>query len=168
MTRRSSIGSRPSFWAVGRLTTALPVEVQALRNDQDRVGYNLRNFPASHGSRPPDGPLAVPVRHPDAVDSIVNEVYWHAVVTPAPTIRFVVARSADARSAIRASGIRRRASREWLESPERRVLDILSLSRNVGRSGVFGNYEPPASRALINTGYASSVELTALRGLEDD
>jgi hypothetical protein len=135
---------------------------------QIRVGYNLRNFPGydPEATTPPP-----PARYGrlDAVDAIVNEVYWHAVPNPDPEQPTVVARPADAPVSYPCLWDTPQHDRvEWLGiASSGGLLDILSLARNTGEVlGVFGAFNIPDDPSLLNLGYASSVKFTELAALD--
>jgi hypothetical protein len=132
------------------------------------VGYNLRNFV---GYDPTQTVPPPPTRFGrlDAVDAIVNEVYWHTVLNPDPDKPTVVARAADAPVSYPCLWDTPQHDRvEWLGIAQSGGPgDIFSLARNVGEVlGVFGNFAIPDHPNPFSPGYPSSVKFTQLKSLE--
>jgi cytochrome c peroxidase len=132
-----------------------------------RDGYNQRNFFGYDTART----AAAPPTHYgrlDAVDAIVNEVYWHAVNQPDPDQPTVVSRPADAPVSFPCIwDTPQHKLVEWLGIAQSGGIgDIFSLSRNTGEVlGVFGDFDIPADSPLL-PGYASSVKFNELNQLE--
>ena len=134
-----------------------------------RGGYNERNFPDYDPARAAPATLTNYGRL-DAVDAIVNEVYWAASKVQDLDNPKVVAHPADAP-----------VSYPFLwDAPQHDLVewlgiakgggpgDIFSLSRNVGEVlGVFGDFVIPEKTTLLNLGYTSSVKFRELMALED-
>jgi hypothetical protein len=138
------------------------------RSIKIRDGYNRRNFPGYDPAR--TAPTAL-TRYGelDAVDAIVNEVYWAAVKDPNLDQPTVVARAADAPVSYPFLWDTPQHDRvEWLGIAKGGgPADIFSLSRNVGEVlGVFGDFTIPDDPSLLNLGYHSSVEFSRLEALE--
>jgi cytochrome c peroxidase len=134
-----------------------------------RVGYNLRNFPGYNPNLTAPPPTAHYGRL-DAVDAIVNEVFWHAVDNPDLDHPTVVSRPADAPVSYPFLWDTPQHDRvEWLGIAKSGGLgDIFSLSRNVGEVlGVFGDFAIPDNPSLLNVGYPSSIKFSNLKALED-
>jgi hypothetical protein len=136
---------------------------------QIRIGYNLRNFPDYDPKQSIPPP---PSRYGrlDAVDAIVNEVYWHAVKAPDPTQPTVVARPADAPVSYPCLWDTPQHDRvEWLGiAKSGGPLDVFSLARNTGEVlGVFANFNIPDDPTLLSLGYSSSVKFPELEALEN-
>jgi hypothetical protein len=141
-----------------------------------RDGYNRRNFlgynPNATTPEPPEryGTL-------DAVDAIVNEVFWRTVKDPDPAQPTVVAKPCDAAVSYPFLWDTPQIDNvEWLgfapngkvgESIEGAAGDVSGLPRNVGEVlGVFGEFfvhDNPG--LLLNLGYSSSVRFTDLVAL---
>lgn len=133
-----------------------------------RVGYNLRNFVGFDPKQTGPSPLTHYGRL-DAVDSIVNEVYWRSVRNPDLNNPTIVARPADAL-----------VSYPFLwDTPQSDLVEwlgvaksggpggIFSLSRNTGEVlGVFGDFEIPDPPSTFKPGYPSSVKFAQLKELE--
>jgi hypothetical protein len=138
-----------------------------------RDGYNVRNFP---GYDPNANAPAAPIRYGvlDAVDAIVNEVFWRTVPNPDPANPAVVAKPCNAPVSYPFIWDTPQLDKvEWLGiAPNGKVGDslegitgsVLGLPRNVGEVlGVFGEFvvhDNPTS--LLNLGYSSSVRFTEL------
>ncbi|WP_315850080.1 di-heme-cytochrome C peroxidase [Singulisphaera acidiphila] len=134
-----------------------------------RSGYNQRNFP---GFDPARTEATEPTRFGrlDAVDAIVNEVYWHAVKAPESSPPTVVSKTADAPVSYPFLWDTPQHDRvQWLGiAKSGGLLDIFSLSRNVGEVlGVFGDFTIPNEPSLLTFGYPSSVKFSGLEDLED-
>jgi cytochrome c peroxidase len=134
-----------------------------------RVAYNLRNF-AGYNPNLLEQPPPSRYARLDAVDAIVNEVYFHA--TPAAGLGSPIAGAmlADAPASypflwdtpqhdfVQWLGIARSGG----------PLDIFSLSRNVGEVlGVFAEVTIPEKPSVLSIGYASSVKVPELIDLEN-
>lgn len=133
-----------------------------------RVGYNLRNFV---GYDPKQIDPVPPTRFGrlDAVDAIVNEVYWRSVRNADLDKPTVVARPADALVSYPCIWDTPQHDRvEWLGIAKGGGPDgVFSLSRNVGEVlGVFGDFAIPDDPTLLNLGYHSSVKFSQLKDLE--
>jgi hypothetical protein len=145
------------------------LKTELARSIKIRAGYNLRNFP---GYDPKQTAPTTLTRYGqlDAVDAIVNEVYWAAVKNPDPDKPTVVARPADA--AVSYPFLWDTPQHDFVEwlgiAKGGGPGDIFSLSRNVGEVlGVFGDFIIPDDPSLLNLGYHSSVEFSNLGALED-
>jgi hypothetical protein len=146
------------------------LKAQLVASIQTRVAYNLRNFP---GFDPRQTTPPAPTRYGrlDAVDAIVNEVYYHA--QPAAT------RAASPIAATKLANAPvsypflwdtpQHDFVEWLGIARNGGLnDVLTLSRNVGQVlGVFGDFAIPETPRLLHLGYSSSVKIFNLSGLEN-
>ena len=145
------------------------LKAQMVASLQTRVGYNLRNFPGydPRWTTPPP-----PARYGrlDAVDAIVNEVYYHAAKAADLTSPIVGALLANAPVSYPCLwDTPQHDYVEWLGIAKNGgVLDVLTLSRNVGEVlGVFGDFAIPESPSLLHLGYPSSVRVVNLTALEN-
>ena len=152
-------------------TAANQVELKAqiLASLRIRAGYNLRNFP---GYDPRELAPPAPTRYGrlDAVDAIVNEVYYHSVKTADLTTPTVNTRSANAPASYPCLwDTPQHDYVEWLGIAKNGgLLDVHTLSRNVGEVlGVFGDFAIPETPPLLHLGYASSVKVLNLTTLEN-
>lgn len=133
-----------------------------------RVGYNLRNFPGYDPSQISPPPVPSQYGRLDAVDAIVNEAYHLAIRTPDPNNPTEESQPANAPVSYPFLwDTPRHKVVEWLGiAKSGGPLDVLSLSRNVGKViGVFGDVEIPANPSIL--GYRSSVKLPELDTLEN-
>jgi hypothetical protein len=133
-----------------------------------RAGYNLRNFPGYD----PSQPLQPPTRFGrlDAVDSIVNEVYHFAEKNPNPDQPAATSQLANAPVSYPFLwDTPQHDVVEWLGIAKNGgPLDVLTLSRNVGEVvGVFADVAIPDDPSILSLGYASSVKIPAIVGLEN-
>jgi hypothetical protein len=149
-------------------TNQSELKAQLAASLKTRVGYNLRNFPGYDPTKtsPP------PARYGrlDAVDSIVNEVYHHAVKAADLTSPTVNTKPADAPVSYPFLwDTPQHDFVEWLGIAKNGGPgDILTLSRNVGEAlGVFGDFAIPEVPTLLNLGYPSSVKVAEIGALED-
>jgi hypothetical protein len=136
---------------------------------KERDGYNQRNF---LGYDPNALKLERPTRFGrlDAVDAIVNEVFWHAVKDPSADPKIVAIRP-DALVSYPClwDTPKHFKNLEWIGiAKSGGPFDFFSLARNVGEVlGVFGNFEIPDRPSAFRPGYASSVKFQELRNLEN-
>jgi len=149
-------------------TTRTELKHELAASIKIRVGYNLRNFVGYDPKATAPTPLTRFGRL-DAVDAIVNEVYWRSVKSPDLDKPTVVARPADAP-----------VSYPFLwDTPQSDLVEwlgiaksggpggLFSLSRNVGEVlGVFGDFDIPDPPKVLSPGYPSSVKFTNLKELE--
>ncbi len=130
---------------------------------EERVGYNLRNFPGYD----PKVPAPAPSNYArlDAVDAIVNEVYYHAVASPKSPIENTKPADASVSYPFLWDTPQQKLE-QWIGIAESGgPFDIFSLSRNVGEvMGVFADYTVPDEPVF---GYPSSVRGVNLYALED-
>jgi hypothetical protein len=145
------------------------LQAQLVTSLKARVNYNLRNFP---GFDPRQTSAPPPSRYGrlDAVDAIVNEVYYHALGGAEQPSPIAGARLATAPVSYPCLwDTPQHDFVEWLGIARNGgALDVLTLSRNVGEVlGVFGDFAIPASPPFLHLGYASSVRILNLTSLEN-
>ena len=121
---------------------------------------------------PPDYRRRPPLRYGrlDAVDAIVNEVYYHAVTAADLISPIVGAKLANAPVSYPFLwDTPQHDFVEWLGIAKNGgPLDVLTLSRNVGEVlGVFGDFAIPEDPSLLHLGYSSSVRILDLGDLEN-
>jgi hypothetical protein len=141
------------------------LRAQIAKEIDNREAYNLRNFPGFVANHAPPSPANF--TRLDAVGAIVNEVYHHAVKAPAsPTENTSPANAPVSYPFIWDTPYQR--LEQWIGIAQSGgVLDVDSLSRNVGEViGVFGDLAIPTDPSIL--GYSSSVKVMELRKLEDD
>ncbi len=129
-----------------------------------RVAYNLRNFPGYNPTAP--APSPADYARLDAVGAIVNEVYYHAVKSPSsPTDNTKPANAPVSYPFIWDTP--QQELEQWTGiAKSGGTLDVLSLSRNVGEVlGVFADFVIPHDPSPL--GYSSSVRIFNLVDLED-
>jgi len=145
------------------------LQAQMVVSLKNRVGYNLRNF-AGYDPRQTTPPAPTRYGRLDAVDAIVNEVYYHAVPAANLTSPIVGAKLANAPVSYPCLwDTPQHDYVEWLGIAKNGgALDVLTLSRNVGEVlGVFGDFAIPESPSLLHLGYSSSVRVVNLTTLEN-
>ena len=146
------------------------LKAQMVASLKARVGYNpAQRFP---GYDPRQSTPPPPSRYGrlDAVDSIVNEVYYHAVKAADLTSPIVGAKLANAPVSYPCLwDTPQHDYVEWLGIAKNGgPLDVNTLSRNVGEVlGVFGDFAIPESPSLLHLGYPSSVRIVNLTLLEE-
>ena len=129
-----------------------------------RVAYNLRNFPGYNPNVP--APPPADYARLDAVDAIVNELYYHAVKSPtSPTENTKPANAPVSYPFIWDTP--QQKLEQWIGiAKSGGPADVDSLARNVGEVlGVFADLVIPDHPTFL--GYSSSVKVSNLRGLED-
>ena len=122
---------------------------------KEREGYNVRNFPADAKSLP---------GRVDAFGAILNEVY-HNIVKLAPDAPYDV-NTMPANAPVSYPCLWDTPQHDFVQwNGAAANGDLGSLGRNVGEVlGVFGHVEIPDKPGI--TGYASSVKVQNLRGIE--
>lgn len=140
------------------------LKAQLAESIEQRVAYNLRNFPGYD----PHAPVPPPANYGrlDAVGAIVNELYHHAVKSPAsPTDNTQPANAPVSYPFIWDTPFQE--IEQWIGiAKSGGILDIDSLARNVGEVlGVFGDFVIPDRPSVL--GYSSSVKISNLRDLEN-
>jgi cytochrome c peroxidase len=145
------------------------LQAQLVTSIRTRVGYNLRNFPG-YDPRQTTPPPTTRYGRLDAVDAIVNEVYYHAQTAAAQASPIAGAMLANAPVSYPCLwDTPQHDYVEWLGIAKNGgLLEVGTLSRNVGEVlGVFGDFAIPDSPSLFHVGYASSVKFENLRSLEN-
>jgi hypothetical protein len=141
------------------------LKAQLAKSIEDRVGYNLRNFPGYAPDQAPPPPSNY--ARLDAVGAIVNEVYHHAVKSPTSPIENTKPANAPVSYPCIWDAPYQKLE-QWLGiASSGGPLGVESLARNVGEViGVFGDLEIPDKPSIL--GYASSIKMRNLAKLEDD
>jgi hypothetical protein len=145
------------------------LKAQMVVSLKNRVGYNLRNF-AGYNPRLSTPPAPTHYGRLDAVDAIVNEVYYHAV--PAANLTSPIVGAVLANAPVSYPCLWDTPQHDYVEwlgiAKNGGALDVLTLSRNVGEVlGVFGDFAIPETPSLLHLGYSSSVRVVNLTKLED-
>ncbi len=141
----------------------LLLKAQLAATIDNRIAYNLRNFPGYNPREP--APAPADYARLDAVGAIVNEVYYHAAKAPAsPTENTKVANAPVSYPCIWDTPFQE--LEQWIGiAKSGGALDVLSLSRNVGEVlGVFADFVIPNNPSPL--GYSSSVKVLNLVELE--
>jgi hypothetical protein len=145
------------------------LKAQMVESLKTRVGYNLRNFPG-YDPRVITPPAPGRYGRLDAVDAIVNEVYYHA--TKAADLTSPIVGALLANAAVSYPCLWDTPQHDFVEwlgiAKNGGLLDVNTLSRNVGEVlGVFGDFAIPETPSLLHLGYQSSVKIVNLTNLEN-
>jgi cytochrome c peroxidase len=146
------------------------LKAQMVAQIKIRVSYNLRNF-AGYDPRQASPPPPSRYGRLDAVDAIVNEVYFHAQPAAAQAAS-PIAGAKLANAPVSYPFLWDTPQHDFVEwlgiAKNGGVLDVFTLSRNVGEVlGVFGDFVIPETPRLLRLGYSSSVRIVNLTILEN-